>query len=138
MHELETYLFCSVSSLPSLLLRRFAGRRLPSFLSPFRRGGGGGAAAVMVISRLWLRAQYNREHLTGVALCLTGLALIIVSDMGGDEQAAGEEPAAYPHALWGDVICAVGAVLYACSNVMQEDFVKNHDRVSFRKILGKS
>lgn len=86
---------------------------------------------MMVISRLWLSAQYNREHLTGVALCLTGLALIIVSDLGDDDR---EEEAAYPYAVWGDLICTTGAVFYAWSNVMQEDFVKNHDRV--RKKFG--
>lgn len=81
-------------------------------------------AAVMVLSRLVLRAQYTQKHLVGVALCLTGLALTIISDLEGDE-----EEAAYPHALYGDLLCIFGAALYAGSNVMQEDFVKNHDRV---------
>lgn len=78
----------------------------------------------MVLSRLVLRAQYTQKHLVGVALCLTGLALTIISDLEGDE-----EEAAYPHALYGDLLCIFGAALYAGSNVMQEDFVKNHDRV---------
>lgn len=56
---------------------------------------------------------------------MTGLALTIVSDLEG-----GEAEAAYPQALKGDVLCVLGAALYAGSNVMQEDFVKNHDRVS--------
>lgn len=78
----------------------------------------------MVLSRLVLRAEYTNKHLLGVTLCLVGLALTIVSDLEGDE-----EEAAYPQALKGDVLCIIGAALYAGSNVMQEDFVKNHDRV---------
>lgn len=78
----------------------------------------------MVLSRLLLRAQYTQKHLMGVALCLTGLALTIISDLEGDDAEA-----AYPQALKGDVLCILGAALYAGSNVMQEDFVKNHDRV---------
>lgn len=78
----------------------------------------------MVLSRLILRAQYNQKHLTGVALCLAGLGLTVLSDLEGEEAEAH-----YPHALKGDLLCILGAALYAGSNVMQEDFVKNHDRV---------
>lgn len=79
----------------------------------------------MVLSRLLLQAQYNTKHLAGVGLCLVGLALTIVSDLQGDEADSG-----HPHAVKGDVLCILGATLYAGSNVMQEDFVKNYNRVS--------
>lgn len=60
----------------------------------------------------------------GVALCLGGLALTIMSDINRHTPNAD-----YPQALRGDILCMLGAALYAGSNVMQEDFVKNHNRV---------
>ncbi|CAM9202490.1 unnamed protein product [Scytosiphon promiscuus] len=87
--------------------------------------------AVMVLSRVLLRAEYNGKHLFGVALCLIGLGLTVVSDLEGE---TAEEH--YPHALRGDVLCVMGATLYAGSNVMQEDFVKNYDRVEFLGMAG--
>ncbi|CAN0393174.1 unnamed protein product, partial [Laminaria digitata] len=79
----------------------------------------------MVLSCLLLRARYTGKHLVGVALCLGGLTLTILSDLHGRQPRS-----AYPQAVKGDVLCILGAALYAGSNVMQEDFVKNHDRVS--------
>lgn len=81
--------------------------------------------AVMVLSRLFLHAHYTSKHLMGVVLCLGGLALTIVSDLNKHTPNAD-----YPQALRGDILCILGAALYAGSNVMQEDFVKNHNRVS--------
>lgn len=78
----------------------------------------------MVLSRFVLGAEYNGKHLFGVGLCLIGLGLTVVSDLQGEET---EAP--YPQAWKGDLLCVMGATLYAGSNVMQEDFVKNHDRV---------
>ncbi|CBJ31019.1 conserved unknown protein [Ectocarpus siliculosus] len=87
--------------------------------------------AVMILSRLLLRAQYNEKHMTGVGLCVVGLALTIVSDLQGDEADSG-----HPHAFKGDVLCILGATLYAGSNVMQEDFVKNYNRREFLGMAG--
>ena len=81
--------------------------------------------AVMVLSCLLLRARYTGKHLVGVALCLGGLALTILSDLQGRQPRS-----AYPQPVKGDILCIVGAALYAGANVMQEDFVKNHDRGS--------
>lgn len=78
----------------------------------------------MVFSRLFLRAHYTRAHLTGVMLCLGGLALTVVSDMKGQDPQGGTS-----RAVAGDLLCILGASLYAAANVMQENFVKNHDRV---------
>lgn len=78
----------------------------------------------MVLSRTFMRAKYTRNHLVGVALCLGGLGLTVMSDLAGQERTDD-----YPHALKGDVLCILGAAAYAGSNVMQENFVKNHDRV---------
>eukprot|EP00752_Nemacystus_decipiens_P002872 g2673.t1 len=87
--------------------------------------------AVMFLSCFLLRAQYTQMHVVGVTFCLIGLGLTVISDLQGDE-----EEAAYPQALKGDVLCVLGAALYAGSNVMQEDFVKNHHRTEFLGMAG--
>ncbi|CAM9827738.1 unnamed protein product [Sphacelaria rigidula] len=85
----------------------------------------------MVLSRLFLRARYTSKHLAGVGLCLMGLALTVMSDLFKKKAEDG-----HPHAVKGDLICILGAALYGASNVMQENFVKNHDRVEFLGMAG--
>lgn len=81
-------------------------------------------AAVMLFSRLFLRARYKGGHICGVAFCLLGLALTVLSDVR--EHNAEDDQS---RAVAGDLLCILGAALYAGANVMQENFVKNHDRV---------
>jgi drug/metabolite transporter (DMT)-like permease len=38
--------------------------------------------AAMVISAVFLHARYTKKHGVGVLLCVTGLALTVVSDLG--------------------------------------------------------
>ena len=84
----------------------------------------------MVLSLLYLGAKYNGGHLVGVVLCLGGLGLTVASDMSNGRSGGGSS---HPHAITGDVLCIIGAALYAGANVMQENFVKNHDRVRIRR-----
>lgn len=87
--------------------------------------------AVMVLSLMFLSAKYNKRHLVGVVLCLCGLGLTVASDMGTTTQ-GGE--GYHPYVIRGDVLCIIGAMLYSGANVMQENFVKNHDRVRLRRL----
>ncbi|GLC65724.1 hypothetical protein PLESTF_000333100 [Pleodorina starrii] len=68
--------------------------------------------AVMVLSALALRARYLPGHYTGAALCIGGLALLVVTD--GASATGGSQP------LLGDALVLMGSLLYACSNVAQE------------------
>lgn len=92
----------------------------------------------MLLSCLFLGSRYRPLHLAGVALCVAGLCLTVLSDRivptkGG---AHDQDWDTYPHALLGDVFCLIGAALYAASNVMQEALVKAHDRAEFLGMLG--
>lgn len=78
----------------------------------------------MVLSRLFLFVRYTKKHFVGVVLCLGGLALTVLSDLLNSDPNSG-----HTHAIKGDVLCILGAAMYGASNVMQENFVKNHDRV---------
>jgi drug/metabolite transporter (DMT)-like permease len=87
----------------------------------------------MVLSYLFLGCRYNYMHILGTAICLLGLACIVINDsamVGDDDAAAGSNP------VLGDVLCLCGAVLYASSNVLQEHLVKFHDREQFLGHLG--
>lgn len=90
----------------------------------------------MILSRLFLGSRYRPLHLAGVALCVAGLCLTVLSDRivpakGG----AHEDWDTYPHAMLGDAFCLIGAALYAASNVMQEALVKAYDRAEFLGML---
>lgn len=88
----------------------------------------------MVLSYLFLGCRYNYKHILGTAICLLGLACIVINDSAmaaaDDDGAAGSNP------VLGDVLCLCGAVLYASSNVLQEHLVKFHNREEFLGHLG--
>lgn len=73
-------------------------------------------AGVILLSWLMLGAHYRLGHIAGAAVCVLGLAALVVSD--GSFTA--NEGDAYPHAALGDGIVLLGAVLYSLCNVMQE------------------
>lgn len=62
--------------------------------------------------------RYTWKHLAGVFICLSGLVCIVLNDYlkfnGDDSTSSGTNP------LIGDILCLMGAVLYASSNVLQE------------------
>lgn len=92
----------------------------------------------MLFSCLFLGSRYRVLHLAGVALCVAGLCLTVLSDhiVPAKGSAQNEDRDTYPHAMLGDVFCLIGAALYAASNVMQEALVKAHDRAEFLGMLG--
>lgn len=87
----------------------------------------------MVLSFLFLGCRYNYKHILGTVICLMGLACIVINDSvktTDDDAPNGSNP------VLGDILCLSGAVLYACSNVLQEHLVKFHDREEFLGFLG--
>ena len=60
---------------------------------------------VMLLSKLFLHAQYRAQHVAGVAICVFGLVLTVISDIlqnGGDANPKG--------ALYGDILCLVRVI----------------------------
>jgi solute carrier family 35, member F1/2 len=79
---------------------------------------------VMFLSWWLLRARFKWQHVAGVILCLVGLAVLVISDLLPDTSQArrlggvgGDD--SVPRAIIGDMLCFVGATLYACSNIAQ-------------------
>mmetsp|Transcript_16176 Transcript_16176/g.48478 ORF Transcript_16176/g.48478 Transcript_16176/m.48478 type:complete len:454 (+) Transcript_16176:262-1623(+) len=72
---------------------------------------------VLVLTWALLGAKYRRAHLGGAALCIAGLALLVMFDSRahGPHQHDG-----FPAAVFGDALVLVGASLYALCNVGQE------------------
>lgn len=75
-----------------------------------------------------MKPQYTRVHVVAVALCLTGIAVLVASDVQRDRHGSWDSPAGASAALYGDVLCLLGSAVYACSNVGQEYLVKKKDR----------
>lgn len=76
---------------------------------------------VMFLSMLMLGTKYSRQHLLGVAVCILGLGMLVISDATSSD---GSSSLTTSDRLKGDALCLCGAVLYAVGNVSQETFVK--------------
>ncbi|EQC38564.1 hypothetical protein SDRG_04269 [Saprolegnia diclina VS20] len=89
---------------------------------------------VMFLSINFLDAKYTRVHFTGVALCLSGITFLMISDIvrAQDQVDASTDW----HALFGDLLCLLGSTIYAISNVAQEHCVKTKSRREFLGMLG--
>ena len=79
-----------------------------------------GHAGVLLLTKLLLGARYRVLHYLGAAVCIGGLALLVLAD------GAGSQHSGYTHALLGDVLVLVGALLYAVGNVAQEHLLGKH------------
>lgn len=97
----------------------------------------------MLLSWLFLKRRYTKRHLLGVAVCVVGLAGLVVSDWlrakdaeANGSSSSGSDSPPPPNPVLGDLLCFAGATLYAVSNVAQESLVKRHDRVEFLGMLG--
>ena len=85
----------------------------------------------MALSALTLGARYGRKQICGVALCVSGLATLVMSD-------ALLRPmhSWHPQPWRGDMLCLVGASLYACSNVAEEAFLRSSSVSNYLPRLG--
>ncbi|KAK4266495.1 hypothetical protein QN277_027402 [Acacia crassicarpa] len=86
--------------------------------------------SVMLLTWLFLKTKYRFKKITGVIVCVAGLALVVFSDVHARDRAGGSNPRI------GDILVIAGATLYAISNVSEEFLVKNADRVELMALLG--
>jgi len=89
----------------------------------------------MILSYVFLNCRYTWKHLAGIVICLSGLTCIVLNDYlsfngNDDNNNTGENP------LMGDILCLIGAALYASSNVLQERLVKFSNRHEYIGNLG--
>ena len=91
--------------------------------------------AAMLFSYAFLKSRFSFWHFVGVCMCVCGLGVVVLSDyMLAGEDGEGDTRThtdTHPQAVKGDLLCLLGAGLYASSNVMQEAVVKAHDPVEF-------
>ncbi|XP_055961406.1 uncharacterized protein LOC126677269 isoform X3 [Mercurialis annua] len=86
-------------------------------------------AWVIVLTWFFLGSRYSLWQFFGAALCVLGLGLLILSDVGVGGGGASRT-------LFGDMIVIAGTLLFALSNVGEEFCVKNKDRVEMLAMIG--
>lgn len=92
----------------------------------------------VVLSAVMLGARYRGGHYTGAAVCLTGLALLVLTDQstgsGGSTGSSGGSSGGGgvggdEGRTWlGDALVLLGATFYACCNVLAERLLGEPDR----------
>lgn len=86
---------------------------------------------LMVLSWFFLKTRYRPVHFTAVVISLLGVGAMVGADI-----LAGRDPGSTQSVLLGDGLVLLSAILYAVSNVLQEDTVKNLSRVEFLGMMG--
>jgi solute carrier family 35 protein F1/2 len=87
---------------------------------------------VMAFTFFILKTRYNWRHLVGVLACLGGLGVLVYSDASSNK----EKSESGPSPIFGDILCLVGAFLYAVSNTGQEITVKKWHQHEFLAMIG--
>lgn len=122
------YLFLSLVDVEAnyFVVKGFANT---SFLSAMLIGACS-TPSVVLLSFFFLKTRYQWTHLTGVALTVIGLVLLVVSDVITDKNYEGSSP------LNGNLYCIIAAFLYAISNTLEEFFVRKHPTYEILAFLG--
>ncbi|CAI0439330.1 unnamed protein product [Linum tenue] len=85
---------------------------------------------VIILSRVFIGTRYTICQFLGAAICVAGLALVILSDIGGGGDEGGSKP------ILGDFLVIAGTVFYALSNVGEEFCAKKRDRIELMAMIG--
>ncbi|XP_072950801.1 uncharacterized protein [Typha angustifolia] len=86
--------------------------------------------SVIFLTWMFLKTKYRFRKFAAIAICVSGLVLVIFSDVHAGDRAGGSSP------VKGDMLVIAGSTLYAISNVSEEFLVKNGDRVELMAMLG--
>lgn len=87
-------------------------------------------AWVIILTWIFLRTRYSLWQFLGSAVCVAGLALVLLSDAGVGDGGGGRRP------VLGDVLVIAGTFFFAMSNVGEEFCVKKKDRVEVIALIG--
>ncbi|KAF3778298.1 Solute carrier family 35 member F1 [Nymphaea thermarum] len=85
---------------------------------------------VIFLTWMFLKTHYGVLKFTGVAICISGLVMVVFSDAHASDRGRGSNP------IKGDLLVVGGSMLYGISNVSEEFLVKNADRVELMAMLG--
>jgi solute carrier family 35 protein F1/2 len=86
--------------------------------------------AVVFLSVVALGARYRWRHLVGIGIGVAGLFSAVYADLRDGPRSQ------QPQAVLGDMICLVGACLYAVSNTVQERLAKRIGQADLRELVG--
>ncbi|XP_065908175.1 solute carrier family 35 member F2-like [Dysidea avara] len=93
-------------------------------------GSGGTIIWVMLLSVVFLKVKYQLLHIAGAGVCLLGIAALAYADITSGKSNKGSNP------VLGDILCMVGALCYAVTNVSAEFVAKNFSFTHFLGFLG--
>ncbi|GAM16830.1 hypothetical protein SAMD00019534_000050 [Acytostelium subglobosum LB1] len=86
---------------------------------------------VVVLTRIFLKTRYTLVQVFAVVLSISGMVLLVVSDLlQGESANGGSNP------LLGDMFVIIASCLYAISNVGQEFTVKKYDQYTYLALVG--
>ncbi|KAI9531907.1 hypothetical protein NQZ68_036708 [Dissostichus eleginoides] len=86
---------------------------------------------LMVLSWFFLKTRFRPVHLVSVGVCMLGVGAMVGADI-----LAGRDQGSTSSVVLGDGLVLLSAVLYAISNVCQEQTVKNLSRIEFLGMMG--
>ena len=93
--------------------------------------------STMLLASYFMARSFRLPHYVGVVLCLLGGAMTVYTDIGsGNGNTNTADSTTYPHALSGDILALLAAVMFAMGDTISEYFVKNFDRLEYLGMLG--
>ncbi|CEF98321.1 Solute carrier family 35 member SLC35F1/F2/F6 [Ostreococcus tauri] len=87
----------------------------------------------MILSVYALGARYGKGHVAGGALAFAGLVVLVLGDAMPSARTSGGDGSNVP---LGDFLAVVAAALYATSNVLNEGFLRDADKVEILAHIG--
>ncbi|XP_018444080.1 uncharacterized protein LOC108816023 isoform X1 [Raphanus sativus] len=85
---------------------------------------------VLVLTWVFLKTRYSLMKISGVAVCIIGVVMVVFSDVHAGDRAGGRNP------VKGDFLVIAASTLYAFSNTSEEFLVKKADRVELMSFVG--
>ncbi|KAK7864014.1 hypothetical protein R5R35_000119 [Gryllus longicercus] len=86
---------------------------------------------VLALSCIVLRVRYKMVHIIGIGVCLMGVGCLVWADIEDGRPIIGGKTR-----LLGDMLCLVGALLFAMIAVAQEFVAKTFDGIEYLGMLG--
>ncbi|WZZ66644.1 hypothetical protein YC2023_078014 [Brassica napus] len=85
---------------------------------------------VLVLTWVFLKTRYSLMKISGVAVCIVGVVMVVFSDVHAGDRSGGSNP------VKGDLLVIAAATLYAVINTSEEFFVKTADRIELMSFVG--
>uniref|UniRef100_A0A7S4A9L4 EamA domain-containing protein n=1 Tax=Pseudo-nitzschia australis TaxID=44445 RepID=A0A7S4A9L4_9STRA len=90
--------------------------------------------SAMIFCRLLLGKKYRWMHYVGVALCMLGGGITVITDKGDIWSSDGET--SHPHTYSGDILAVLAALLYGIGDSCAEFWSKHVNREEYLGMIG--